>query len=98
MELALDTAGTEEYGHARLTGTVSVSFTNDSSDVWEQVCLRDYVPAILAEDLASSGETDAIGYLSSGIAAVREGITPVLHPGDRSHCDFCGPGGAYAAR
>lgn len=73
MELALDTAGTEEYGHARLTGTVSVSFTNDSSDVWEQVCLRDYVPAILAEDLASSGETDAIAGLSSGIAAVREG-------------------------
>lgn len=77
MELALDTSGTEAYGSARLTGTVSIAFTNDSPDVWEQVCLRDYVPAILAEALASQDQTDQIAGLTSGIAAVREGDRPL---------------------
>ena len=63
------TAGGENEDTA-LTGTAEIAFTNTSGDVWEKLCLRDYMAANLEE---ANHMMDPPAYTPGSIRAVRDG-------------------------
>lgn len=55
-----------------LQETVRVTVVNDSADVWNEVCFRDYMHSVIQQ---AQGQTDAILPHTSGIiSAVRDGV------------------------
>lgn len=68
--LTLSVTAGGENEDAALTGTAEIAFTNTSGDVWEKLCLRDYMAANLEE---ANHMMDPPAYTPGSIRAVRDG-------------------------
>lgn len=68
LSLSVTPGGEKE--DAALTGTAEITVTNASADVWDRLCLRDYMAANLEE---ANRMTDPPAYTPGSIRAIRDG-------------------------